>query len=328
MSEFQIKVVRVGAIGKHPNADTLSITHVYAYPCIIRTGDFEEGNLAAYIPVDSVVSTDRKEFAFLKTENRTEERIKAKRLRGIFSMGLLIPARFEWTEGQDVQAELSVTKYEPPPVSTMGGDNESDPGYMIFYDIEGLRRYPDMLQEGEEVVITEKLHGANARFLWRDERLWVSSHRCYKKEDDNNMWWQAARQYSLADKLKRYPGLGFYAEVYGQVQNLKYGHDQKNPISLAFFDVLDTVTRTWKNYDEARAILTALELPVVPELYRGPWKPELQELAEGDTTIAGADHVREGIVIKPVIERFNDEIGRVILKIHGEGYLTGKKRKK
>lgn len=282
---------------------------------------------AAYIPIDSVVSTDRKEFAFLKTESRNEERIKAKRLRDIFSMGLLIPAQEEWTEGQDVKTELGITKYEPP-IEKADSDNETDPGYMIFYDIEGLRRYPDMLQGGEEVVITEKLHGANARFLWRDDRLWVSSHRNYKKENDTNMWWQAARKYNLADKLKKYPNLGLYAEVYGQVQSLKYGHDQKNPISLAFFDVLDTMTRTWKSYDEAQAILIALELPVVPELYRGPWKPELKEIAEGNTTISGADHVREGVVIKPVVERFNDEIGRVILKIHGEGYLLGKKRKK
>lgn len=37
-----------------------------------------------------------------------------------------------------------------------------------------------------------------------------------------------------------------------------------------------------------------------------------------------ADHVREGMVVKPVHERFDDRIGRVVLKLHGEGYLTRK----
>ncbi len=35
-------------------------------------------------------------------------------------------------------------------------------------------------------------------------------------------------------------------------------------------------------------------------------------------------HVREGWVVKPEQERRCDEIGRVILKLHGQGYLTRK----
>jgi len=31
MSEWRVQVVRVGAIEKHPNADSLSIAHVWGY---------------------------------------------------------------------------------------------------------------------------------------------------------------------------------------------------------------------------------------------------------------------------------------------------------
>ena len=67
------------------------------------------------------------------------------------------------------------------------------------------------------------------------------------------------------------------------------------------------------------------QFETAPVLYRGPWQglDAHRHLAEGRTTI-GDGHVREGFVVKPVVERFDDRIGRVILKLHGEGYLTKK----
>ncbi len=53
----------------------------------------------------------------------------------------------------------------------------------------------------------------------------------------------------------------------------------------------------------------------------------LLSLAEGPTTIGGAKHVREGWVIKPAVERRDNRIGRVILKMHSEGFLTRKEPK-
>jgi hypothetical protein len=50
MSEWIVRVVEIGEVVKHPNADSLSITEVEGYPCIIRTGDFQTGDKAVYIP--------------------------------------------------------------------------------------------------------------------------------------------------------------------------------------------------------------------------------------------------------------------------------------
>lgn len=82
-------------------------------------------------------------------------------------------------------------------------------------------------------------------------------------------------------------------------------------------------------WDEARKWFKTLELPVVPVLYRGPWSQDLRSHAEGETTLVGFTfrpyHVREGMVVKPVVERFSEELGgRVILKLHGEGFLLKK----
>ena len=60
-------------------------------------------------------------------------------------------------------------------------------------------------------------------------------------------------------------------------------------------------------------------MPMVPMLYKGPWNLELIALAEGKTTLAS--HVREGFVVKPTKERWDQHIGRVIFKMIGEGYM-------
>jgi hypothetical protein len=44
------------------------------------------------------------------------------------------------------------------------------------------------------------------------------------------------------------------------------------------------------------------------------------ELAEGPSLIPGANHLREGIVVKPVEERFHTAVGRVALKLVSLAY--------
>ena len=62
--------------------------------------------------------------------------------------------------GQDVGSLLNIEKFSPIIPTCMSGEvcyigRENT----INYDIENLKRYPDILQEGENVSVTEKLHG-------------------------------------------------------------------------------------------------------------------------------------------------------------------------
>lgn len=397
MSEFHCEVVRVQNVGRHPNADTLSIADAGGYPVIFKTGDYAEGDLAVYVPVDAIVP-ETPEWAFLGGHRR----IRAKRLRGVFSMGLLTAVQPGMELGQDVREALGIEKYEPEVhVGTrkggtlVGSDAEPDPGFLPEYtDIEGWRRWKTVLEPGEEVVLTEKIHGANARFVYRDGRLWVGSRHQIKRKpgtvdashwfvefvtegadgaprpgkhgphgnqtnaeewlaklretakqvisgevrparaDDYepSTWWQVALRLGLEERLAKFPNIAIYGEVYGAVQDLKYG---LNSVELVLFDAMDTTTFQYLDYDVFKEIARVLELPAVPELHRGPWSLDLLAIAEGKTTLPGADHVREGFVVRPIRERFhagfpNAEghlrggLGRVILKMVGESYLTRK----
>lgn len=318
MSDFHVEVVRVGKLEKNPNADSLWMTKVRDYTVQIREGEFKEGDLAVYVPVDALTPKDDPRWEFLKGHNR----IKSRRLRGIFSMGLLTKAEPGWTEGQDVAEALKIVKYEPPEPMVIGGESEKCPfEFPTYTDIEGLRRWPDVLQNGEEIFATEKVHGTSSRYVWKDGRLWVGSHTQIKKESAENVYWKAAAQIGLAEILMKKPDLAFYGEVFGWVQDLRYGHTP-GKVSVRFFDALDLTTMKWLDVDEFLMVCTSLGLPVVPVLYRGAWSPEIRAQAEGKSVICG-DHVREGFVVRPVKERFDARLPgqRCILKFHGEGYL-------
>lgn len=318
MSEFNVEVVRLGPVLKHENADALEITHVHGgYPCIIKSGSFREGDLAAYVPIDALVQTSRPEFSFVGL--RPLERIRAKKLRGVFSMGLLVPAPDGAVEGDDVREALGVEKWEP--AIDLGTSALADPppeGPPIpVYDLEGLRKLKWMLVEGEEVVITEKIHGCNARFFHDGTRLWVGSRAQWKREEGDGLWWPVAR--AMESQVESLGGLVLYGEVFGQVQDLKYG---QSGAAFRAFDIYSRETGRFLDYAASRALCEANSIATVPELYRGPWSESLMSLAEGESTLA--KHVREGFVVRPVRERRDPRHGRVVLKMVGQGYLLRK----
>jgi hypothetical protein len=45
------------------------------------------------------------------------------------------------------------------------------------------------------------VHNCNARFAFRDERLWCGSRTQIKKENETSLWWFAAKNLGLAEKL-------------------------------------------------------------------------------------------------------------------------------
>ena len=320
MSNFSCPVITVGPVRKHENADTLDITKVGDFPVVVRRGEIKEGDKCVYIPIDSIVPSSDPRFAWLGKHTR----IRAARLRGVFSMGLLIPADNDMCVGDDVAQRLGITKWEPPePPTIMGGETIKHPSWMLFYtDIDHLRKYPDVLKEGEEVVITEKIHGCNSRFAYRDGQLWVGSHKTMKKMDENNLWWKIAKEYDLENKLKNYPDLILFGEVYGSVQDLSYGVE-KGKNKFVAFDIFDFNAGGYLSYEKFESITTTLDVPIAPVLYRGPWKNELKGVYGGGKSTLG-DNISEGFVVRPVIERYDEKCGRVVLKYISEDYLCRK----
>lgn len=317
-STHRVEVVPV-RLEPHPNADTLSVVRVFdGYTVCVRTSDWEGRTIGAYIPPDSVVP-ETEQFAFLGDHRR----IKVRRLRGVVSMGLLVHAPEGAQIGDDVAGILGVTHYDPPlPLSTGGEAIKPPPGYRPVLDIDSLRRYAVVFEPGEPVFVSEKIHGANSRFTYLEgDGFYCGSRSEWKQESEDNLWWRALRETAgLSDFLTAHPGLTVYGEAYGQVQDLRYG-TKRGEVRFAAFDILEG--SRWLDPEEARDLASPSGLPWVPTIAAGiPFDlDQVLALAEGPSRVPGADHVREGCVVKPMHERTDPKVGRVCLKVVGNGYL-------
>lgn len=188
MAEFECKVYEL-KIEEHPNADALELAVVGDYRSIVRKGEFKTGDLGVYIPEAAIVPDWLIEELGLtgRLAGKNKNRVKAVKLRGSLSQGLIVPthrqsfmgASFDAItkpgeeipetlgvrEGDDVTEFLGITKYEPPIPSSMSGEVYNALGCTLHYDIENVKKYPGVLVEGEdEVVFTEKIHGTWACF--------------------------------------------------------------------------------------------------------------------------------------------------------------------
>ena len=110
-----------------------------------------------------------------------------------------------------------------------------------------------------------------------------------------------------------------FGEVLG-VQDLMYGFN-RGALGFRAFDV--RIDGAYVDVDHFITLMEEYSIARVPVLYEGPFDyAKIRELSEGQSTIA--DHIREGVVIKPIKERTDQTVGRVILKFVGAQYLTRK----
>lgn len=343
MSETIAEIIEMPKFGKHPDANTLSIVQIYSFPVIFKSGGINIGDRAVYIGVDCVVPIDPR-FAFLWAGNLDPKpkhrRIKAKKLRGIFSCGILLPIS-EFPEladvpvGTNVAEKLGITKYEDN-VSETGGRNFD--AFVKYTDIENARKYFKIIKPDEQVFVTEKIHGSNFRAGYletKDENgnaqfeFFVGSHHMIKDPEDSNVFSRVAAQYDLKEKLRSYPGKIFFGEVYGPTQGGDgYHYGSKEKPSLIFFDVFDRSTGKYLDYWDCVSVLMKTDLPKVPTITSGKnfTFEELEQFADGPSLLYPG-HNREGWVLRPEIERFEHRYGRVVVKLHGQDFLTLNKAK-
>lgn len=354
MSDFSVRVKAIDKIEPHPNADKLEIAVIGGWRCIVAKDVYKVGELVLYVQPDSLLPpevTQRWEVLYLKGNNGRVGTIK---LRGEWSEGLILKNLDKFPKDYNAAGFYGIVKYEPPSPLIKGQksgqrQHRQDKRFIRYTDIENIKNWMNIFKEGEEVVITEKIHGANfraARFsremskfeyvvhklsrgkIGRTSTFMLGSHNVLvdfgaTTHDyfGNNVYAEVARGLGLEEVLPE--GYLFFGEVYGQGVQAGFNYGQSKR-TAAFFDIWDG-TR-YLNYWELLAMLTKLDLPQVPYLYRGPWNPGLiYEHSMGDSTIY-PDQIREGCVIRPITEREDRKLGRVILKAISPAYLAIKNR--
>lgn len=356
MSSLFVPIVKIKKIEKHPNADTLSIANFegMGWNCIVKNDDFCVGDLAIYVPIDHVVPDKLiKEYNLSYLKNGA--RITTVKLRGYVSQGLLLNLRGKkYKLGDNVAADLGITKWEPPApgfYKQLGKVNRikrANSNFTKYTDIQNIKNYFNVFEDGDEVVITEKIHGCNSRFgnlpidlsfggfftkIKNRVKTWFTggyefvygSHNVQlgiakRKEDlnSNDVWTKMVKKYQLNKIIPK--DYLVYGEIYGKgIQDLTYGLED---IDLVVFDI--KYKGEYLSWNEVEELCKKFGLQTVPVLYKGQYNKDLlPTYTDGKSTIC-ATQIREGCVIKPIKETNHGRVGRKILKSVSENYLMRK----
>ena len=383
MSTLIVEVCAVEEIQPHPNADRIERIRVKNWWCIAPVGKYKVGDKVAYIPPDSILPEELAEkwgiAKYCVPLGRGIDgikppglRVRASRFRGECSFGTIQDLDDpSWPIGHSLREHYGITKYEPP-VKALDGDAAPPLAeFHAYTDIENLGNFPGVLVDGEEVIVTEKLHGTNSRvgivhhqhetdantifdqttagFAPATTGLhWqyvAGSHGTRRKEfNDKGVRSKYWFPFQLAPNLSRAENpmenmlawvcanenastsVICFGEIFGPgIQDMHYGQPG---LAYRVFDI--AVDGRYLDWDKTANYVKHFEphIQVVPILYRGPFSlAKMQELVDGPTTMAKAEDIkqpfkgREGIVIKPVKERFDATLGgRAILKFVSVDY--------
>lgn len=389
MSEFTCDVVKL-VIEPHPNADAIEICRIGDYQSIVKKGQFKSGDLGVYIPEQAVLPVELlKEMGFWDEvrgkgmlHGGAGNRVKAIKLRGVLSQGLIYPVReggvltrpalssdrdgfienedgtisFAIVESEDVSEILGIVKYESAIPSHMrgriiGADYENTHAY----DFDNIKKLTNLFEDGEPVIITEKIHGtflqvgvlptSRSNEKYYEERVLISSKGMGAKgfvldhNDETNIYAQAAKKHGLLDAVLKHLGpladatdkpVFLCGEVFGKtgsgagVQDLIYTGET---LDFRAFDIAvgnrgNESYFDWFSFYDACAKMNVRTAPV---LHNGPYsKSVVLELTDGHTTLCNSGQIREGVVVKSSKEDRHPHYGRKIAKSISEAYLMRK----
>jgi len=358
MSFFGVTLETIESVKNHPNADRLDVCGLknLAFSFVTGRNEYVPGDKVYYFPIDSVIPENILERMGLvgKLAGGKKNRVKTACLRGVYSQGLVIKpekllgitprldAKIQDTSGYEQETFLEasgITKYEPPIVPCKWGTLLPLPKQLSMYDIEGIGRFPhivDMLLD-VEVVITEKLEGSNFS-ITEDEtgKIFVNqrSFTIIPQEGGKHAYWNVVERDGWIEKLKEvrgrlkttnsltiygeFLGPGYQGNIYGLKENCVLAFDVKDgPLFASDWPYLSSMAN----------------LPDVPVLFEGTlrkWINQYPGSTPAEQLVASASGpsrmneriLREGIVIKPLYEMYSQARGRVILKVRDPVYLA------
>jgi RNA ligase (TIGR02306 family) len=359
-------------------ADNIELGVVGGWNAIIKKGEYTVGEYVVVATTDAVIPQEISDSIGVTNYLRKGQRVRTVKLRGVYSECLIIPFKslpqmkknhtkgigYYWEEGEDLMEHLGIFKYEPPAIQIQLASGRKlkyhqNPNFGIYYKFPNLKNVKGMFNEEDEVEITRKLHGTNARYgivkkkkisIWDKVKRffgneWIEyeyvygSHNVEKGSDsqgfyDTDVWRTVADKYKIREKLwdlfkqwKDYyeieEGIVIYGEIYGAGIQKNYDYGLQD-IEYAGFDV--TINGEYLSLPKSIDIhYNILNLPYVPILYAGEWSQEIQDSFVFNNFIQGTKVPHEGIVIKN-IDGNRQKVAKVInpdYLIYGEKHNVG-----
>jgi RNA ligase (TIGR02306 family) len=335
-------ISQINEVKEIPGADNIEQAVIGGWNCIVKKGEYKSGDFVAIATTDAVIPQELSDAMNVTNYLRKGGRVRTVKLRGVYSECLVIPKQFlpigYNAPGKDLMEALDIYKYEPPvkQIQLASGKKikyKENPNFHIYYKFPNLKNVVGMFTKDDDVQITRKLHGTNARYgivkksklslwdkvkkffrladEWIDYEYVYGSHNVEKGSDSQgfystDVWREVADKYGIKERLWNYVkqqhiedlGSGFviYGEIYGAGIQKNYDYGLKE-LEFAGFDV--TIDGKYcTTYHSEYIVTEVLGLNHVEELHVGKWSQEIQDKYTFNNFIDGTKVPHEGIVIK------------------------------
>lgn len=172
--------------------------------------------------------------------------------------------------------------------------------------------------KGTKCYYTEKLDGSSLTIYQINGKFGVCSRNIDLRRDKNDKFWKTVLEHNLELKFKKVFGtdnIALQGELIGPgIQGNKYKLDKLN---IYFFNVFFIKKFIYGNMNELISVCKELNEKTVPILNidysLSDSIPELVELSKGKS-ILNDDSLREGIVIRPLLELEDNELHCQLVK--------------
>lgn len=187
MSTVLVEVCEIDAVKPHPNADRLDLIEIKGWQVVTQKGQFAIGDRVLYVPPNMQVPAALAEQWGIAKYLGKNGRVKSIRLRGEPSHGVAIVPDSKWRLGENLAGTLGIKKYVPPVDNSTGRKPFSQstlpeiPEMPKYTDIEHLKHYRGVFEDGEMVYVSEKIHGSAWRMSCVGTELFYGSRNLRRK---------------------------------------------------------------------------------------------------------------------------------------------------
>lgn len=339
-------IAKIKEIYPIPNADNIELVKINGWTSVVQKGIHKIDDLVLCLTTDAVIPEELGTKWGVINYLRKGNRVRTVRLKGSYSECILIPKCDIFinsedkynsnmiSEGDDLMKLSGIYKYEPPirEEQLPGGKKirfSQNPNFHVYYKFPNAKNVPNMFNESDQVVVTRKIHGSNARYgIVKKTKISVldhlkkffgfkfayyeyvyGSHNVQKADDSEgyyatNHWKEVDHKYDIKgklwqlfkdqiDHLDKFENIIIYGEIYGKgIQGDKYNYGLDH-VDLVLFDV--EIDGKYMDNSYKLHLFSKLNIFPVETLYTGPYNSQL--LTKWNNDLMENEIPHEGVVI-------------------------------
>lgn len=178
----------------------------------------------------------------------------------------------------------------------------------------------DLLHEGEEVMITERITGDTVRYVYSERKMWCGTLHGWAKMTEGTLWRRVLDQVTSVRRFCMHnPGWILFGKIFGHKP--PYYGAKGDEIFFAAMDIQDRPNH-WVGFLSAAQMSRDVtpKLRWVPLVYLGPYDEDtVINLLGEPSRWPEANNASQGLVIRPTLERQYEisekNKGRLILEV-------------